>query len=338
MFTFLIISFLVVFAGVLSFATTTSATVSDGGYTSIPQAVRDFYSKEVFFQAQPRLHFLRFAKVKRDLQAARGKSMVFTKYQNLSGGGKLLENDVLVPKGMSTSEISIAVYEQGNAIQVTEFLLKTSMLDVLGDASKVLANDVAVTLDTQFRDVALSTTNVIYGNAKTSAATMVAGDGFGTVTVKDAVEVLASNNTPKFNVNASDGTPMGDFYVCFVTPHQARQMRDDPNWISANTYMGRRQLYVGEIGMYEGVIFIETTQMPTLTNAQVVAKYGTFSPAKGYEGVIFGENAFAWAVALDVELRDDGVTELGRKHTIGWYGIWGMGLLEEKNIVRILTA
>lgn len=334
----IITAVLVLLAGVFTFAVTTSATVTDGGYTSIPQAVRDFYSKEVFFQAQPRLHFLRFAKVKRDLQAARGKSMVFTKYGNLSGGGKLLENDVLVPKGMSTSEISIAVFEQGNAVQVTEFLLKTSMLDVLGDASKMLANDVAVTLDTQFRDVALSTTNVIYGNGKTSASTLASDDVFNTRTVKDAVEVLANNNSPKFAVQNSDGTVNGDFYVCFVTPHQARTMRDDPNWISANTYMGRRQLYVGEIGMYEGVIFVETTQMPSLNNAQTVAKYGTFSPTRGYEAVIFGENAFAWAVALDVELRDDGVTELGRKHTIGWYGIWGMGLLEEKNIVRILTA
>lgn len=330
-----LLSFLLALAMVFTFAEVTSAAVNGGGYTSIPEAVRDFYSKEVFFQAQPRLHFLRFAKVKRDLQAARGKAMVFTRYQNLAGGGKLLESDVLVPKGMSTSEVSIPVFEQGNSIQVTEFLLRTSMLDVLGDASKILANNVAVTLDTQFRDVVLSATQVVYGNGKATAATVTATDVFNTKTVKDAVEILANNNAPKFTFEEGS---QGDFYVCFLTPHQARTMRDDPNWISANTYMGRRQLYVGEIGMYEGVVFIETTQMPTLTNAQAVSKYGTFTPTNGYEAVMFGENAFAWAVALDVELRDDGVTELGRKHTIGWYGIWGMGLLEPQNVVRILTA
>jgi hypothetical protein len=41
---------------------------------------------------------------------------------------------------------------------------------------------------------------------------------------------------------------------------------------------------------------------------------------------------------MDVELRDDGVVELGRKHTLGWYGIWGTGIIEEKNIVKALTA
>jgi hypothetical protein len=102
--------------------------------------------------------------------------------------------------------------------------------------------------------------------------------------------------------------------------------------------MGRRQLYLGECGMYEGVVFIETTQMPELSNGAVAAKYGTFAPATGWEAVIFGENAYAWAVSLDVELREGGITELGRKRTIGWYGIWGMGLLESQNIVRVLTA
>lgn len=315
-----------------SFGEVTSAASTAGGYTSIPQAVRDYYSKEVLFLAQPKLRFLQFAKVKRDLAAVKGKSIVFTKYGNLSGGGKLLEHETLHPKGMSTSEISIPVYEQANAVQLTEYLLRTSLLDVLGDASKLLANNVAVVVDTQFRDVCLSTTNVVYGNGKASAAALVTGDGFTTQTVKDAVLMLANNNAPRF----VDGS--GEYYVCIASPHQLRQLRDDDKWINANTYMGRRQLYAGEVGMYEGVIFIETTQMPTLSNAEVVAKYGSFAPTTGYEAVMFGENAYAWAIALDVELRDDGVVELGRKHTMGWYGIWGMGLIEEKNILKILTA
>lgn len=311
---------------------TTSAAVNTGNYVSIPQAVRDFYSKEVLFQAQPRLRFLQFAKVKRDLQANKGKSIVFVKYGNLGGGGKLLESDVLVATNMSTSEIIIPVFEQGNAVEITEFLMRTSMLDVLGDASKQLANNLAVVLDTQFRDVVLTATNVVYGAGKANAAALVAGDGLSTRTIKDVVELLARNNSPKFSTEA------GDYYVCVATPHQLRQLRDDPSWINANVYMGRRQLYLGEVGMYESVIFIETTQMPELTNAQTVAKYGTFAPVMGYEAVVFGENAYAWAVALDVELREGGITELGRKRTIGWYGIWGMGLLESKNIVRVLTA
>ena len=314
----------------LFFGETTSASASEGGYVSIPQAVRDFYSREVLFQAQPRLRFAQFAKVKRDLQAVRGKSIVFVKYGNLAGGGSLEESDVLTPEGMTTSEIIVPVKEQANSVQVTEYLLRTSLLDVLGDASKLLANNMAVVLDGQFRDTVLQTTNVVYGGDATSATDIAAGDAFTTKTVKDAVETLATHNAPRIN---------GDYYVCIAHPHQLRQLRDDSNWINANTYMGRRQLYIGEVGMYEGCIFIETTQMPKLNAEQLRAKYGGgVTLTEGYEAVFFGDNAYAWGIALDVELRDDGVVELGRKHTLGWYGIWGTGIIEEANIVKALTA
>lgn len=313
-----------------AFGETTSAITNSGGYTSIPEAVRDFYSREVLFQAQPRLRFAQFAKVKRDLQAIRGKSIVFVKYNNLTGGGSLEEDDVLTPEAMSTAEVVVPVKEQGNSTQVTEYLLRTSLLDVLGDASRLLANNMAVVLDGQFRDTVLQTTNVIYGNGKKSLATLTATDYFNTVTVKDAVEILATNNAPRIN---------GDFYVCIAHPHQLRTLRDDKEWIEANVYMGRRQLYIGEVGMYNGVIFVETTQMPVLDSAKIQEKYGSGATiTTGYEAVFFGENAYAWAIALDVELRDDGVIELGRKHTLGWYGIWGTGIIEEKNIVKALTA
>lgn len=314
----------------LFFGDTTSAGSTEGGYVAIPQAVRDFYSREVLFQAQPRLRFAQFAKVKRDLQAVRGKSIVFVKYGNLAGGGSLEENDVLTPEGMTTSEIVVPVKEQANSIQVTEYLLRTSLLDVLGDASKLLANNMAIVLDGQFRDTVLQTTNVVYGGDATSIIDIAAGDGFTTKTVKDAVETLATNNAPRIN---------GDYYICIAHPHQLRQLRDDPNWINANTYMGRRQLYIGEVGMYEGCVFIETTQMPKLGTTELTKKYGRDSSlTEAYEAVFFGDNAYAWGIALDVELRDDGVVELGRKHTLGWYGIWGTGIIEEKNIVKALTA
>lgn len=326
---FITISVLAILAVLFSFGTTTSAISTGGNYQSIPQAVRDYYSKEVLFQAQPRCKFLQFAKIKRDLTAIRGKSIVFTKYNNLVGGGAIAENATLNPEAMAASNITIPVTEQVNAVEITEMLARTALTDILEDSSKSLANNLAVVLDKQFRDAALSTTNIKYGNGAATAAAMTAASIFNAKTVKDAVETLAINNAPKFD---------GEYYVCIAHPSQLRQLRDDSSWINANTYNGRRQLYKGEVGMYEGVIFIETTNMPKLTNAQVVTKYGSFTPAFGCEAVIFGENAYAWAIALDVEFREDGVKELGRKRTIGWYGIWGTGLVEEGNCVRVLTA
>lgn len=327
-----ILFFCTLVMGVFAFGTTTGSPAVNGqtGYAALTPAVRDFYSREVLFQAQPRLRFLQFAKIKRDLVAAKGKSIVFVKYANLTGGGALEEYDTLVPVGMGASEVSISIKEQGNSVELTERLLKTALLDTLGDASKLLAINMATVLDSQLRDTCLSTTNVVYGNGAASLAAMDATSVFSTKVVKDAIETLASNNAPRIE---------GDYYVCIASPHQLRQLRDDPAWINANTYMGRRQLYRGEVGMYEGCIFIETNQMPTLDATAIAAKYGSGATiTTGYEAVFLGENAFGLGIAMDVEMRDGGIKELGRKHEIGWYGMWGSGIIENKNLVKALTA
>jgi len=330
----LIIILLMAFSGLFSFGQTTSQNASGGGYTPIPEVVRDFYSKEVFFQAQPKCKFLQFAKIKEDLTAVKGKTITFVKYSNLTGGGAIAENATFTPVAMAASDVTITVSEQINGIELTELLVQTSMMDIVGDASKVLANNLAEVLDGQLATAALSTTNIVYANGAANSSAMTALDVFNTKTVKDAVELLAINNAPKFFTETGDA-----FYVCIAHPSALRQLRDDPNWINANTYQGRRQLYAGEAGMYEGVIFIDTTNMPKLASAAVVTKYGgSFTPTYGCEAVIFGENAYAWAVALKPELRDDGIIEMGRKHRLGWYGIWGSGLIEEDNIVRVLSA
>jgi N4-gp56 family major capsid protein len=296
--------------------------------TTIARNIRDFYSQEIIYQAQPKLFFAQFAKKRQDLTVNDGGSIKFTKYNNIARGGKLTDGVKMGTKSMSTSEIQINVHEYGNAVQVTELALQRSMHDELGEAAVQLANDMALVLDTEIRDVALTTTNVIYGNGKTSAGSLVANDGLTAQTVKDAVEALANNNAPKLD---------GQWYICIATPHQLRQLRDDDDWINAHNYGPQvSEIFRGEVGMYEGVRFVETTQMPKYTQAQASAKFG--ASVACWEAIIFGENAFAWAEALEVEMRDNGVEDFGRIHGLAWYSIWGFGLIQEENIFRILTA
>jgi len=315
--------------------TTSSAQTNNASYVKLDPAVRDLYSREILFEAQPRLRFVQFAKIKRDFQAVRGKSIIFTKYNNLSGGGELTEGTDIEKDNLSASEVQISVTEQGKAIQVTELLLQTSFQDVMGNSSRVLANHMAVSIDKMLRDAALSTTNILYGNGLLANAAAFnsetgAAAAFSVATVRSISEQLATNNAPKFQ---------GDYYVCFTHPHALRQLRDDEGWQNANQYNGRRQLYAGEVGMFDGVIFIESTQMPhyPLAADAVAAGWAGITEDDTYAAVAFGENAYAWGIALDAELRDDGVQDFGRKHALAWYGIWGAGILEEDNVFKVLT-
>jgi len=314
---------------------TTSAGVTTGAdsrFTAIPEAIRQVYSREVLYQALPNLRFSQFAKIKTDLLAVRGKSISFTKYLNLGGGGNLNENALLSATGISTAEVLIPVSEVGNAISLTELSLRTSLLDLLSQATNLLAANMAIFLDGQFRDTLLTTPNVVYGGTTAKTYTTLAnGDGLSSYCIKNAVETLATNNAPRI---------LGQYYVCVAHPHQLRQLRDDSNWINTQAYRGEgRNLFIGEVGMYEGVIFLDSTQMPSMNTAAVVTKYGSgYTASNGYEAVFFGDNAYAWAIALPPEIRDDGVTNYGRFVGLAWYGIWGTGLLETKNVVKALTA
>ena len=286
----------------------------------LTQTILDVYSKEIEFHAQPVLRFTQFAVKKTDLQAQSGLTVKVTVYDNLAMGGKLQENVPIGTQTLSTSQKEISVTEFGNAVAVTELLLQASFDDVMGSAAKLLGMDYAKVVDKELMTTALSGTQVIYAGGRTTRGAIVEADKFSSKEIKDGVEVLATNNAGKYQA---------DHYVCFVHPHHSRGLRDNAEFMEVTAY-GKQ--YAGEIGKIHDVVFIETTQMPVIPTGTG----GTTVPV--YQSVMFGENAYALATALPVEMRDGGIEDFGRVHKLAWYAIFGTGILQDANIVRIETA
>lgn len=285
----------------------------------LTQTILDVYSKEIEFHAQPVLRFTQFAVQKTDLQAQSGLTVKVTIYDNLAMGGKLDENVPISTQTLSTSQKEITVTEFGNAVAVTELLLQASFDDVMGSAAKLLGMDYAKVVDNELKNTVLGGTQVVYAGGKTARNQITADDLFDSDVVKDCVEVLATNNAGKF---------ANDYYVCFVHPHHSRGLRDNGEFMEVTSY-GKQ--YAGEIGRIHDVVFIETTQMPILEGAGA-------NDTDVYQAVMFGENAYALAIALPVEMRDGGIEDFGRVHKLAWYSIFGTGILQDANIVRIETA
>lgn len=286
----------------------------------LTQTILDVYSKEIEFHAQPVLRFTQFAVKKTDLQAQAGLTVKVTIYDNLAMGGRLVENVPIGTQTLSTSQKEISVREYGNAVAVTELLLQASFDDVMGSAAKLLGLDYAKVVDKELMTTALSGTQIVYAGGRATRGAILATDLFASKEIKDAVEVLATQNAGKYQA---------DHYVCFVHPHHSRGLRDNAEFQEVTKY-GKQ--YAGEIGKIHDVVFIETTQMPILpvgTNSSTV---------KIYQSVMFGENAYALATALPVEMRDGGIEDFGRVHKLAWYAIFGTGILQDANIVRIETA
>jgi N4-gp56 family major capsid protein len=191
---------------------------------------------------------------------------------------------------------------------VTELLLRQSFDKIMTQTSKLLGLDYATVNDLMLRDSLMTITGlqVKYAGARASRDLLTASDSFNTALVKDGVELLATNNVPKIN---------GDFYVVFVHPHQARKMRDDAAWINASQYGAPDQIFKGEIGRYEDAVFIETTQIKSIA-AGVAFNGVTNATVPTYQAVMFGADAFAKAIALPVEMRDNGIEDFSRKHSL----------------------
>jgi N4-gp56 family major capsid protein len=296
----------------------------------------DVYSLEVLHKARGVMMYEQFAMRKTELSAGPGQTIKFITYDDVGRGGQLTELTSLSTKAMSQSVKSISVTEWGNAISVSEKLLQLSFDDLMTEAAILLGRDYAVVRDLSLRDILVSDiSQVIYAGGNSAIGNVDSSDILTISDIRKAVEVLQTANVPKFN---------NDYYVCFIHPHQAFSLRRDSDWISANNYAQTRNVFNGELGRWEDVIFVSTTHQGNGACASSDPGYelaldGTgAAQANLYRATLFGDQCFAVADALPVELRDNGVEDFGRKHSLAWYAIWGVGVLQADYGVHIISA
>lgn len=320
-------------------STYNTVAASAGSGVQLTNVILDVWSKEIIFKAQPQLRFESICVRQNELGALPGTKIKFLKYNPVTGSYNLTEGTPMETGTISTATIEISVGEKGKALQFSELLLRSSQVNVLENASTLLGMHYAKTRDAEIRDVLMAGTNIIYANQKANRAALTSSDVFNMDLIRDSVETLATAKAPKF----------GDAYICFIHPHQGRSLRGDAGWISVQNYANPQNILNGEIGRIEDVRFIETTQIPyikkgtqdiwadaedTGSNTIVAANAAT----DVYRAVVVGDYACGLAEALPVEMRDNGVQDFGRQHSIGYYGIWGMGLIEEAHSLILETA
>jgi N4-gp56 family major capsid protein len=295
-------------------------------------AIQTIWSKEILFQAMPVLRFEQFAVKKTELGVMPGLQVNFMRYNNLPiPSGPLVDGVRMRTYGLSAQQYQIKVAEHGFAVAVSELLLNASFDDIMASASRLLGRNMAMYLDSQARTTLQRATSVAYGyspptdltsgygvyNAGTAgtSATVTNTSTFYLTphTVKDAVEALASKNVPR----------LGETYVCFVHPHQARRLRDTPEWIEVTKYAAPGNFMLGEIGRLNDVVFIETTQVTAPTGYSGTGAIGA-PPASTVDDPSYGPAYWRTAFAsATIEHPGDDVTS----GTGGAYADAGPGTL-----------
>lgn len=298
--------------------------------SELPNEILTIYSREAIFAAYPQLYFRQFVDVKSEYKEP-GETVQFLKLANMNVGGEQLADELtpIQKEKYSDSTVSITANEYGKAIQYSKRAMEASFRNLMEDASVLLGRNYGQVLDGVLRDAYLATSNKIYSAGAVGAEVEGANTGdvatpFSAWGVKQAVEDLRTMNAPMITRGNEQ------VYVCIAHPHQLRNLRDDSHWINAYKYTSPDNIWNGEAGKYEGVVFLETTQMP------ILAGQGA-GGANVYRSVVFGANAVGFGETVPFGLVNDGIEDFGRLVSIGWYSIFGAGIINDY-IVELQTT
>lgn len=313
------------------------------GFVKLDNVVLDVWAREILLAAQPVLKFESVCVKRTELSALPGHTIKFLKYSALSGTDAITETETVTPTTLSTSTLSITATEHVKAVSMSEYLLRSAFTDTMQDAAIALGRFYAKRRDAVIRDVLSAGTNVVYSQ-RSGAATDRAGIGTTSYMdvnqIQDAVELLATAKAPKFG---------GDAYICFVHPHQAKWLRRDSAWVNIADYANPQLMVNGEIGRISDVRFIETTQVQMIkistqdiwadnedTGSNTSIAANTYTNV--YRAIMVGDYAVGLADALPVEMRDNGIEDFGRTHSLAYYAIYGAALLETGHSVILESA
>lgn len=287
----------------------------------ISQQMLDIYSRLLIMDAMPLLQFRQFVDYKADFSLQPGERMMFTKLDNLTEGGKLVDEDTPISKNKMTGSAEyISMYEFGNAASFSRRAAKASLIPMMDSARKVLGRDYSLVMDKYLRDVFQATANKFYTVASDYSAGAALGstDGCFTSTCVDSlVEYANKLNFPKL-------VRGGDSFFAFIgTPNAIRQIRSSSGWLDARRYVDPTQMLNGEAGRLNDVVFLMSTHM----QASVAGGSGSCKMNRGM--FIGGGPAVGYGESVPVELIPEDTEDFGRKQSIAWYTIAGGGILND---------
>ena len=299
------------------------------------------FEKLAYFALRPEMYFDQFADVQATNATNPGASVKFTVFADLAAATTALgEAEDVTPVAMSDAQVTVTLEEYGNATVTTAKLRASSFLPVDPVAANAVGYNAGLSIDTIARTAIQAGTNVIYATGGTDTATArIDMDVDDTLTAEDirrAVAQLRGANVPTIGGN----------YVGFIHPdvsYDLRGITDASGWRDSYKYTNAMPLYNGEIGMFEGVRFMESARAPLFTNAYNGA--GAVGTGDSYGTLIMGQQALAKAVSMGGEYGSQPtivygtVTDLLKRfRPVGWKHFVGYAVFRQEALRRIESS
>lgn len=288
------------------------------------------FSQEVLlaYRSQP-LHD-EYATVRATRQTHRGSGVTFTKYTEMSTAtSALTETSDVTAVALADSQVTINLSEYGNAAITTAALRGQSFTNVDLDAAGLIAYNAVNSIDEVVRDVAHGdSTNVKY-IGQTSRGAITSSNTITSSSIREAVANLRSAAVPTFGAN----------YIGLIHPDVVYDLIEQTGTTDLRSFQIRsdaENVRKGEIGTFDGVTFISTPRVLTVTD-------GGSTTTDVYSTLILGEGgigkAFSDLYGPEPEVVFGPVTDaLRRFSTVGWYCMAGWGVIRGEALYRIEAA
>lgn len=304
------------------------------------------YERLSYFQLRSQLYFDACASVKPTRQSHPGSSVVFNIYNDLAPAITPLSEAVDVDAvAISDSTLNLTLAEYGNAAMSTARIRGWSYLNVSSDVANVIGYNAGLSFDCLARNPLVAGTNVRFGN-----------NGAGPRNTLVAANSLKASDIRKVEADLSDANVqrLGNYYRAFLAAAASLDLREETGaaaWRDPHTYSQPDQIWNGEIGVFEGVSFIETPRLTAANLAVTQGGPGGFvdgGAAGGGTGnfdvfpvIIMGNQALAKTFSSAVSapmpqiVLGTVVDKLQRFVPIGWYWNGGFGRFREVALRRI---
>lgn len=216
------------------------------------------------------------------------------------------------------SKVTLTLNEYGNATVTTLRLREFSWSQINPLQAELIGRNQRDTLDKLVETVLLGAdkTRVTSTGTASGAATFANIVNMNSKAIRRAVAKMRSDNAVEF----------GSYYMGLIHPDVCVDLREETDaagWRAPHTYAENANslIWNGEVGVYEGVRWVEYNRAPKGVVAE--AAPGTGEKAR-YTTFLMGQEALAEAVAVEAGTTVTPTTDkFGRLMGLGWYFFGG---------------
>lgn len=237
----------------------------------VPNEIDAFYDRNLLFRATPQLVHTQWAQI-RDIPRKAGSNLIrFRRYGNLAAATTPLTEGV-TPDGkqLSVTDLTATVAQYGDYVTVTDFVDMTSADQNLVEAGEILGDQAADTLDQLTRDILNAGSVLARAAARATRVEIVAGDVLTSTLVDTGVLALKTAKARKITsmVEAGTGfntTPIPACFIGIIHTNISAAVKLFTGFVPVEKYPSQKGVLEGEIGTYNQIRFIETSNAKVFT-------------------------------------------------------------------------